>query len=142
MVPHPCYKLKYGTHLLFSTHMFTEFDYFCLFLPIFRLKWYPILVINSNIVPICCFSTHMIMDSAYFPPMFCSFFAYFPPYSHFLLVLSCQETHFNAINQSLDYNFPSVLKFNGRQCRKRSSCNYEICQSIYKISNFYSFIHI
>ena len=42
MVPHPIPHV-YG------------FPYFHLFLPIICLKWYTILVINSNIVPICCF---------------------------------------------------------------------------------------
>ena len=62
----------YGTpSAVFSPHVYG----ICLFppisvsfLPIFRLKWYPILVINSSMEPICCFSTHMFMDSAYFPP--------------------------------------------------------------------------
>ena len=49
------------------------------FLPIFSLKWYPILVINSSMEPICCFSTYMFTVSAYFPPIFRSFSAYFPP---------------------------------------------------------------
>ena len=48
--------------------------YFCLFsayfLPIFRLKWYPILIINSSMLPICHFSAHMFMDSTYFPLIF------------------------------------------------------------------------
>ena len=72
----------------FSAHMFTEFAYFCLLLPIFRLKWYPILVINSSMVPICCFSAYMFMDSAYFLPIFCSFSTYFPPN---LLPIFCQS---------------------------------------------------
>ena len=64
-----------------------------LFLPIFCLKWYPILVINSSMVPICCFSAHMFTDSAYFPSMFHSFSAYFLPifrltFRPFLPVLS------------------------------------------------------
>ena len=49
------------------------------FPPIFCLKWYPILVINSSMEPICCFSAHMFTDSAYFPPIFYSFSAHFPP---------------------------------------------------------------
>ena len=66
MVPHP-------------TCMFTEFAYFRLFTSIFRLKWYPILVMNSSMEPICCFSAHMFTDSAYFPLIFHSFLVYFPP---------------------------------------------------------------
>ena len=73
IVPHP---------LFFRTHVYG----ICLFLPIsvyfppiFCLKWYPILVINSSMEPICCFSAHMFMVSAYFPPIFHSFSTYFPP---------------------------------------------------------------
>ena len=36
------------------------------FPPIFCLKWYPILVINSSMEPIFCFSAHMFMGFAYF----------------------------------------------------------------------------
>ena len=61
----------------FSSHMNSPISTY--FPPIFCLKWYPILVINSSIVPICCFSAHMFMDFAYFPPIFHSFSAYFPP---------------------------------------------------------------
>ena len=49
------------------------------FMPILCLKGYHILVINSSMVPICHFSVHMITDSAYFLPMFRSFFAHFGP---------------------------------------------------------------
>ena len=45
----------------------------------FPSKMVPHLVKNSNMVPICCFSAHMFRDSAYFPPIFHSFSAYFPP---------------------------------------------------------------
>ena len=45
------------------------------FPPISCLKWYPILVINSSMLPICCFSIQMFTDSAYFLPIFCSFSA-------------------------------------------------------------------
>ena len=55
-----------------------DYTYFRLFLPIFRLfsayfppifcLWYPILIINSSMLPICCFSAHVFTDSAYFPP--------------------------------------------------------------------------
>ena len=58
----------------FSAHMFMEFAYLRLIsiyiLPIFCLKWYPILVINWSMEPICCFSAHMFTVSAYFPPIF------------------------------------------------------------------------
>ena len=67
MVPHPCKKLKHGTHLpFFCPHVYRIH----LFPPIFHLKWYPILVKNSSMVPICRFSAHMFADSAHFPPMF------------------------------------------------------------------------
>ena len=53
------------------------------FLPIFCLKWYPILVINSSMGPICCFSAHMLtlsffcLYSAHFLPIFrLTFFPY------------------------------------------------------------------
>ena len=59
------------------------------FLYIFCLKWYPILVINSNMVPICYFSAHIFTDCAYFPPMFHSFSAYFPPN---LLPIFCRSS--------------------------------------------------
>ena len=63
-------------HLLFfRTHVYR----ICLFQSIFRLKSYPILVINSSMGPLCCFSTHMFTASAYFPPIFRSFSAYFQP---------------------------------------------------------------
>ena len=42
----------------------------------FPPKWYPIHVINWSI---CCFSAHMFTVFAYFPPIFRSFSAYFPP---------------------------------------------------------------
>ena len=54
--------------------------FFAYFLPIFRL-WYPILIINSSMLPICRFSAHMFTDSAYFR----LFSAYFPP----IFRLSC-----------------------------------------------------
>ena len=59
---------------LFSTYFLPISAYF---LPIFHL-WYPILIINSSMLPICRFSAHMFTDSAYFllfsahfPPIFC-----------------------------------------------------------------------
>ena len=51
--------------------------------------WYPILVINSSMVPICHFSACMFTDSAYFPPMFRSFSAYFLPNVLPILRRSC-----------------------------------------------------
>ena len=48
------------------------------FSPVSRLKWYLILVINSSIEPIRCFSAHMFTVSAYFPFIFCLTFG---PYS-------------------------------------------------------------
>ena len=53
--------------------------FFTYFLPIFCL-WYPILIINSSMLPISCFSAHMFTDVyGYFPLIFRSFSAYFPP---------------------------------------------------------------
>ena len=72
MVPHP----------LFFTHKFMEFAYFCLFPSIFRLKWYPILVINSSMERmkskhllffrphVYGFFTIFHLYSAHFPPIF------------------------------------------------------------------------
>ena len=72
MVPHPPFL---------SPHVYG----IRLFPSIFRLKWYPILVINSSMEPICCFSTHMFTVSAYFLPIFHpTFCPYCPP------VLSCR----------------------------------------------------
>ena len=69
----PIFRLWYPI-CRFSAHMFMEFAHFCLFLPIFCLKWYPILVINSSMITICHFSAHMFTDSTYFlpnlPPIF------------------------------------------------------------------------
>ena len=38
--------------------------------PIFRLKWYPILVISQTWYHICRFPPHMFTDSTYFLPIF------------------------------------------------------------------------
>ena len=88
-------------------HMFTDYPYFCLFppifclfsayfhlfftyfLPILWLKWYPILIINSSMLPICHFSAHMFTDSAYFLLIFCSFSTYFPPKILSIFCRSC-----------------------------------------------------
>ena len=73
------YFLPIVPHLLFlSPHVFgiRLFPPISIYCPlIFCLKWYLILVINSSMEPIFCFSTHMLTDSAYFPlsllPVFC-----------------------------------------------------------------------
>ena len=60
----------------FSAHMFTESAYFCLFPLIsayFLPKWYPILVINSNIVP--------------HPLFFCPYVYRFCPFSAYVVLL-------------------------------------------------------
>ena len=96
-------KWQYSTYFTLIFHLFSAYvphpPFFyphvyriCLFLPIFCLKWYPILVINSSMVPICCFSVYIFTDSVYFPP--CS--NHFPPIFHltfcpFSPVLSCRE---------------------------------------------------
>ena len=51
MVPHPTFLSPhvYRIHLSLPISIY--------FLPIFLLKWYPILAINSSMEPICCFST-------------------------------------------------------------------------------------
>ena len=49
--------------------------FFAYFLPIFHLKWCPTLIINSSMLSICRFSTHMFTDSAYFPLIFRPFSA-------------------------------------------------------------------
>ena len=60
MVPHLPFLSPhvYGIRLFLSIYVY--------FPPIFCLKWYPILAINSSMEPICCFSAHMFTDSAYF----------------------------------------------------------------------------
>ena len=73
----------------------------CLFLPIFCLKWYPILVINSSMVPISHFSTHMFTDSAFFPPMVCSFSVYFPPNLPPIFRRSCREMTFLKLQRTI-----------------------------------------
>ena len=80
----------YGTPLaVFLPTCLTEFAYFRLFLPILCLKWYPILVINSSMVPICCFSAHMFTDSVYFLPNLPPIFAgpVLPPLLHFIVTI-------------------------------------------------------
>ena len=69
MVPHM---------LFFHPHVYG----FCLFLPIFHLKWYPLLVINSS----------MVTNLPFFRPHiygFCLFSTYAPS-AHFPPVLSCR----------------------------------------------------
>ena len=73
MVPH----LPFLSTHVYGIHLFPPISVY--FLPIFCLKWYHILVINSITDSICCFFAHMFTDSAYFPPIFRSFSAYFPP---------------------------------------------------------------
>ena len=67
----PIFHLWYPIRC-FSAHMFTEFAYFCLFPSIFCLKWYPILVINTSMEPICCFPPTYVygvcLFSTYFQP--------------------------------------------------------------------------
>ena len=65
--------------LCFSAHMFTDSDYFHLFSVIFHL-------FSAMHLP---FSAHMFLDSAYFPPMLCSFSAYFPPNLLLIFRRSC-----------------------------------------------------
>ena len=59
------FRLFLPIFCLFSAYFRLFFTYFLL---IFHLKWYPILIINSSILPIFRFSAHMFTDSAYFPP--------------------------------------------------------------------------
>ena len=71
------YPVKTKRRFWVNFHLFPPISVY--FPPIFHLKWYPIRVINSSVEPICCFSAHMFTVSAYFPPIFLSFSAYFPP---------------------------------------------------------------
>ena len=60
----PIFRLWYPHPLFLSPHVYG----IRLFLSIFCLKWYPIIVINSSMEPICCFSARMFMVFAHFPP--------------------------------------------------------------------------
>ena len=76
ILPILCSFSAYGTpSAIFKPTCLWNLPFSLLFLPIFCLKRYPILVINSNMEPICYFSARMFTDSAYFPPIFYLFSA-------------------------------------------------------------------
>ena len=79
MVPHlPFFRPHVYGLCLFPPifHLFSAYFrlFFANFQPIFRLKWYPILIINSSMLPICHFAQNLRIS-----PIFRLFSAHFEP---------------------------------------------------------------